>query len=103
MGNKKIYFDNIKFDSLKEASRYRDLKLLQKAGVISDLKLQVKFELLPSQKGGIRNERPWTYTADFTYMENGKLIIEDTKGYKTIQYVITRKMMKSLGHEVTET
>ena len=101
-GNTKVTFDNIEFDSIKEANRYRDLKLMQKANVISDLQMQVKFVLVPTQKGGIRTERAITYTADFTYIENGKFVVEDVKGSRTIQYIIKRKLMKQAGYEITE-
>jgi hypothetical protein len=81
--NKKTVYNGIKFDSKKEADRYVVLTLLQKAGKISDLQVQVPFELIPSQKvDGLTAERPCVYYADFVYRENGKLVVEDTKGYK---------------------
>ena len=49
-GNKKTVVDGITFDSRKEAKRYQELKLLEKAGEIKDLRRQVKYELIPSQK-----------------------------------------------------
>ena len=84
--NKKVMIDGIKFDSKKEANRYQELKLMQRAGIISDLQRQVKYVLIPSQKGddGRVVERPCTYIADFVYVdENGKKVVEDTKGYRT--------------------
>jgi hypothetical protein len=101
-GNTKTEIDGIKFDSKKEAHRYIDLSIMVKAGLISDLKLQHKFNLVPSQKGGIRKELPVSYTADFVYTKDGKTIIEDCKGVKTIQYIIKRKLMKLQGNEITE-
>ena len=93
-GNRKVIVDGLKFDSRKEANRYCELKLLERAGRITDLKLQQKFELLPSQRiNGKVAERPLTYIADFVYKENGKTIVEDTKGFKTKEYIIKRKLM----------
>ena len=92
--NKKTVVGGIKFDSKKEADRYVVLTLLQKAGKISDLQVQVPFELIPSQKvDGLTVERPCVYYADFVYRENGKLVVEDTKGVKTKEYIIKRKLM----------
>lgn len=101
--NKKIEFNGMKFDSKKEANRYQELLILQHAGQITELEKQVKFELIPSQKGGIRTERPMTYIADFVYWEDGVRVIEDCKGFKTKDYVIKRKLMKLQGYEITET
>jgi hypothetical protein len=100
--NQATVIDGHHFDSRKEAARYVELKLLQRAGLISDLRLQVSYELIPSQGGGLRKERPVTYIADFVYVEKGKTIIEDVKGVRTKDYVIKRKMMKMLGLEITE-
>lgn len=101
--NQPVEVDGIKFPSKKEARRYAELKLLERAGEIKDLRLQVPFELVPAQRGGMRKERPVTYLADFVYIDKtGSTIIEDTKGVKTKDYVIKRKMMKMLNLEVTE-
>ena len=88
--NKKVVIDNIEFDSQREALRYLDLKVLQKANLISDLQLQVKFELIPKQDG----EKACHYVADFVYKdENGQTVVEDTKGMRTKDYIIKRKLM----------
>lgn len=82
-------------DSKKEAARCNELHMLEKAGVISDLKVQKKFELIPSQKfKTMPNERPCSYIADFTYFKDGVFIIEDAKGYRTSEYIIKRKLLK---------
>lgn len=92
--NRKVTIYGETFDSRKEAHRYGELLLLQKAGVISDLKRQVKFELIPSQRvNGKVAERACTYVADFVYTENGKKVVEDTKGFRTKDYIIKRKLM----------
>ena len=89
---KKTIIDGIKFDSKAEAERYRELKLLERAGKITALKRQVKFELIPKQA----DERAVYYIADFTYEVAGETIAEDVKGYKTKEYIIKRKLFKSL-------
>ena len=106
--NKKTIIDGIIFDSKKEAHRYRELSLLQRAGEISDLELQKEFELIPAQyesfprygKNGQRLkdgkrciEKPVKYKADFVYKVNGVEIVEDTKGVKTKDYILKRKLM----------
>lgn len=93
-GNRKMIVDGIKFDSKLEACRYQELKLMQRAGVISDLKLQVKYELIPAQKiDGKVAERACSYVADFVYYDNQlkQQVVEDTKGMKTKDYVLKRK------------
>lgn len=81
--------DGQKFDSVKEFHRWGCLRLLERAGRITDLKRQVSFELIPKQDG----ERACTYVADFTYYEDGKLVVEDCKGFKTDVYRIKKKLM----------
>lgn len=81
--------DGIRHDSIKEANRWCELNLLQRAGLISDLKRQVKYELIPKQEG----EKALHYVADFVYTENGKTVVEDSKGYRTDVYKIKRKLM----------
>ena len=91
---KRTVVDGIVFDSYKEACRYKELKLLEKAGEIEDLHRQFKFVLIPAQKEcGKVLERECAYIADFVYCENGKIVVEDTKGFKTKEYIIKRKLM----------
>lgn len=88
--NEKITMDGMTFDSKKEYYRYCDLKLLERAGEIKDLQRQVKFELIPKQEG----ERAVNYIADFVYIDRkGKKVVEDTKGIRTAEYIIKRKLM----------
>lgn len=89
-GARKVYVDGIKFDSQHEANRYCELKVLERGKAISNLKRQVKFELIPKQE----NERACNYIADFSYIENGQLVVEDAKGYKTEVYKLKRKLMQ---------
>lgn len=96
-GNRKVTVNGITFDSKKEAARWFELSLLERAGEISGLKRQVRFELLPSQKiDGKVVERPVSYVADFVYTENGETVVEDTKGFRTKEYILKRKMMLHL-------
>ena len=96
--NSKIDYDGIKFDSKKEAARYAELKILEKAGEIKNLQLQRSFELIPRQKiDGKVVERACKYIADFVYQERipggWQLVVEDTKGFRTESYKIKRKLM----------
>lgn len=92
--SRKITRDGITFDSLKEYRRFCELSLLERAGAITDLKRQVKYELIPSQRvGGKVVERSCTYVADFVYKQHGETVVEDTKGFKTKDYIIKRKLM----------
>ena len=96
--NSKIDYDGIKFDSKKEATRYAELKILEKAGEIKNLQLQRPFELIPRQKiDGKVVERACKYIADFVYQERipggWQLVVEDTKGFRTEAYKIKRKLM----------
>ena len=93
-GSKKVERDGHKFDSKKEAGRYTELKILQRAGMISELRLQVPFLLIPSQyENGRCIERECKYIADFTYREDGEFIVEDAKGMKTDVYRIKKKLL----------
>lgn len=107
--NQKVMLDGIKFDSKKERNRYSELKMLEQIGAISNLKLQEEFVLIPTQrengKKGKVIERAVKYKADFTYIdtETDKLVVEDTKGVKTPEYIIKRKLMLWVhGIRITE-
>ena len=86
--NEKISVDGIKFDSKLEARRYYELKLLERAKEIKDLRRQVTFELQPNYKKKNKTIRAINYIADFVYydVKQNKTIIEDTKGFKTEVY-----------------
>lgn len=91
------------FDSRKEAYRYQELCILEKAGAIKNLRRQVKYILIPSQreilmrngfpKYGKVIERECSYVADFVYEDDGKTVVEDSKGFHTKDYIIKRKLM----------
>lgn len=92
--NTKIVVDNIKFDSVLEANRYQELKLLQRAKQISNLRLQVPFLLQEGFKKNGKTHRKIEYIADFVYEENGQTIVEDTKGMKTETFKIKQKLFE---------
>lgn len=117
--NKKVEYDGIKFDSEKEMKRYVILKEAEKDGLISNLQLQVKFELIPAvkeeyvehlkTKDKIKTrtlQLPITYTCDFMYKKGDETIIEDVKSSPKIlpkEYTLKKKMMFALkGIQIKE-
>ena len=106
--NRKVELNGFTFDSQKEARRYRDLQLLERTGVIQELKTQVAFVLADSVKfeNEARRKPAVKYIADFTYIENDKLIIEDVKSAITRKdkvYRLKKHFMKSVhGLEIRE-
>lgn len=92
--NKKVEYDGIKFDSEKEKNRYIGLKQLERLGIIQNLQRQVKYELQPSFKLNGKTIRSITYIADFVYIQDGVEIIEDTKGFKTKEYLLKKKLFE---------
>lgn len=109
---RKPVHDGIRFDSKREFLRYMDLKLLEKAGEIFDIQVHPKY---PITIGGIpimvalNQHKPWgrhlTYEADFEYIQDGEVVIEDVKmqsGHRTDTYKLKRALMKAMGHEITE-
>ena len=106
-GNKKTVIDSREFDSKKEARRYSELKMMEKAGMISGLECQKTFELIPNQRDeNGKAVRSCEYIADFVYIDTktGRRIVEDVKGMKTKDYIIKKKLMlKVYGITVKET
>ena len=96
--SRKTVIDDITFDSKKEAKRYIELKKKQEEGEITDLRLQVPFELVPSFTieidGKKRKRRNIRYIADFVYYENGQKVVEDVKGRKTEIYKLKKKLFE---------
>ena len=82
------------FDSAKEAQRYRELKLLERAKEISNLELQPRFLLQESFRKNGKTYRKIEYVADFRYNENGKTIVEDVKGLQTDVFKIKHKLFE---------
>ena len=92
--NKKTQIDMYIFDSTKEAKRYRELKLLEMAGEISNLELQPRFLLQESFKKNGKTYRKIEYVADFKYIEKGKTIVEDVKGIQTDVFKLKHKLFE---------
>lgn len=101
-------YGNIKTNgsaSKREDKHKWELEMLQRAGKITDLQYQVPFELIPAQyepdtigkRGGVKKgkciERACKYVADFVYKVDGKTVVEDTKGFRTAEYIVKRKIM----------
>lgn len=102
--NKKTIVDGITFDSMAEAKRYSELKTYENSGAISKLELQKVFHLAESCVINGRKKPPLKYKADFVYMQNGKQVVEDKKGFLTQVYKMKRHLMKSvLGLDIFET
>lgn len=92
--NKKVQVDMYVFDSIAESRRYKELKLLEQAGEISELELQPRFLLQEGFRKNGKNFRKIEYIADFQYIENGRLVIEDVKGKETEVFKLKRKLFE---------
>lgn len=91
------------YASQREAETAANLHALAQAGVIRGLEEQVSYQLVPAQKGKLRNEKGITYVADFVYYDKDGRHVVDSKGYKTRDYILKRKLMAYLLHiEVEE-
>ncbi len=91
--NTKTVIDGVTFDSKKESARYSDLKLMHRAGAITDLTLQPKFDIV------INGQKVCSYIADFSYVENGVTVVEDVKSEMTRKlptYRLKKKLMKAV-------
>lgn len=84
--------DGVRFDSKKEAEFYAELKLREKAGEISHLRLQPRYMLQEAFKLEGKRYREMEYVADFEYIENGETVVVDVKGFRTAVYIIKRKL-----------
>lgn len=103
-GNVPVVVDGIRFDSMKEAARWGELRLLEKTGVISNLKRQVKIQL-EGRDGPIMTDSGKsvrTYVADFQYFDtrHGGWVIEDSKGFATKEFKIKKAILAAQGLEV---
>lgn len=88
----KTDIDGIRFDSKKEAEFYAELKLREKAGEITHLRLQPRYLLQEAFKHEGKQYREMEYIADFEYIENGETVVVDVKGFRTAVYMIKRKL-----------
>lgn len=94
--NKKVIVDGEEFDSKKEVNRYKELRLLERAGEISNLELQPRFLLQDKFKKNGKTYRKIEYVADFKYIENGKKIVEDVKGIQTDVFKLKHKIFEKV-------
>jgi hypothetical protein len=116
-GSKKVAYDGMEFDSKKEMYRYIRLKSMQEEGLISDLRIQVPFEIIPAVyeeetiqlKTKVKTvtkcvQRATYYLADFVYRDKeGNEVVEDAKGMRTEKYLLKKKMMRAfLGITIKE-
>ena len=101
---KKVVIDGIKFDSKKEGKRYQELRILQLAGVISQLAMQPGFKfIIDGRPVKMMNGHTAKYTADFSYVENGETVYEDVKGMKTEAYRLRKAITEHIyGIKITE-
>lgn len=106
--NLKVTYNGHDFDSLAEKARYVQLRLMESKGLISQLQVHskdLKYVLIPKSEykdlsGKIVKLREATYTPDFTYIENGRLIAEDVKGFKTELFNFKAKLFRSRYPEI---
>jgi len=96
----KVEYDGYLFDSRAEVDRYVELKLLEKAGEISDLQVHPRFELLPEVRRNNRILPAIRYTADFSYLQNGEQVVEDVKGYITRDASLRMNLFQRLNPKI---
>lgn len=102
--NTKITTADGTFDSMRELHRWSELKLMERAGLISGLVRQYRFEVIPKQRVNGRTVKPCYYIADFCYLQDGQMVVEDCKGMKTDVYKIKKKLMLwRYGIDIKET
>ena len=98
--NVKVELDGLTFDSKGEAARYQELRLLEEAGEISDLRIHTRWELQPGWRDETGKKwRPITYESDFDYTEGDAFVVEDFKGVKTQVFRLKEKMFRFLYPE----
>uniref|UniRef100_A0A6H1ZC05 DUF1064 domain-containing protein n=1 Tax=viral metagenome TaxID=1070528 RepID=A0A6H1ZC05_9ZZZZ len=102
---KKVYIGTIKFDSKREAQRYQELLLLEKAHVITDIKCHPEFVLIPTFKKFGKTYRAIKYVADFVYtdLEKDKIMIEDVKGFSSQLFLVKQKLFEYFYKDLTIT
>jgi hypothetical protein len=94
--NKKVIVDDYIFDSIQESRRYKELKLLLRAGEIKELTLQPRFLLQEAFRKNGKSYRKIEYVADFMYWQDGKYIVEDVKGIQTDVFKLKHKMFEKM-------
>src|SRR4051794_11332320 len=86
-GNRKTPLDGHVFDSAREARRWSELRLLERAGLIRGLERQVSYPLV------VNGVKVCEYRADFRYTEGGQVVVEDAKGYRTREFILKKKLV----------
>ena len=101
---KPVVIDGIRFPSIKQGNRYKEIKLMERAGQIRNLCLEVPYIICPAVVINGKKSAARKYVADFVYEENGKEIVEDCKGMRTKEYILKRHFMKHVhGIDILET
>jgi hypothetical protein len=97
-GNRRVTEDGIPFDSLAELRRYRELRMLEAAGVIAGLEVHPRYPLV------VNGVKVGSYEADFRYVTpEGETVIEDVKGVRTSTYKLKKRLVEALyGIQVVE-
>lgn len=101
--NTKTEIDGIVFDSRMEARRYVQLKEMLEAGEIYDLRLQPEYELIPAYTRNGKRIRKTVYRADFSYIKDGEVVVEDVKGVETEAFKLKRKLFEYQNQPLTIT
>lgn len=97
--SRRVEVNGITYDSKREANRHQELLLMERAGLVRELRSQVQFELVPGVRieGEKRARPPMRYTADFVYLdESGAMVVEDAKGMQTKDYRMRKHLMKAV-------
>jgi len=92
---RKTKYDGHTFDSMAERNRYVELRLLEREGLIKDLRVHPRYEVFPAHTIEVRRNRAIHYEPDFTYSCEGKLVVEDIKGVETQVFKIKRKLFEA--------
>jgi len=92
------------WDSKRERARWDQLRALETAGQIQELRKKVPYELVPASMKDGKRLRPIVYIADFVYIENGQKIVEDSKGFRPKLYLLKKRLMwEKYGIDILET
>ena len=98
--NRPLRVDGLRFDSRAEARRYQLLRLLERAGAISDLRVHPRYTLLGPSDVDWWQGPPWCYVGDFAYVEAGRHVVEDVKGAETAMFRLKARVFRARYHQV---
>lgn len=91
-GNRAVVIDGLRFDSAAEGRRYQQLRMLERAGEIQDLRVHPRYVIIDALRVGSRREKAIVYEADFAYTEGGLPVVEDVKGVETAVFRLKRRL-----------